>query len=106
MSKETIYREDAIKAVRSTVAQYVPFLNGINMTLPLECETALRSVPSADRPQGKWIAKTENYHSHWVCSECGSWALLEYNEQMCLSNFCPNCGAQMKGADDAEDSMR
>lgn len=56
----------------------------------------------ADRQQGEWIAKTENYHSHWVCSECGSWALLEYNEQMCLSNFCPNCGARMKGADDAD----
>ena len=53
-----------------------------------------------DRPQGEWIAKTESYHSLWVCSECGSWALLEYNEQMCLSNFCPNCGAYMKGADD------
>ena len=39
-------------------------------------------------------------HSHWVCSECGAWALLDYNEQMCLSNFCPNCGADMKGADD------
>lgn len=52
------------------------------------------------RPQGEWIAKTENYHSHWVCSECGSWALLEYNDQMCLSNFCPDCGARMKGADD------
>lgn len=54
----------------------------------------------ADAPQGEWIAKTENYHSHWVCSECGSWALLEYNDQMCLSNFCPNCGCRMKGADD------
>ena len=49
---------------------------------------------------GEWIAKTENCHSHWVCSKCGAWALLEYNEQMCLSNFCPNCGARMKGADD------
>lgn len=46
--------------------------------------------------RGEWIAKTENYHSHWVCSECGSWALLEYNEQMCLSSFCPNCGAKMR----------
>ena len=46
--------------------------------------------------RGEWIAKTENCHSHWVCSECGAWALLEYNEQMCLSNFCPNCGADMR----------
>ena len=63
---------------------------------------SFNAIPSADRPQGEWIAKTENYHSHWVCSECGAWALLEYNEQMCLSKFCPNCGARMKGADDAD----
>ena len=57
--------------------------------------------PSVVEPkQGEWIAKTENYHSHWECSECGGWALLEYNEQMCLSKYCPDCGARMKGADD------
>ena len=54
----------------------------------------------SDYQHGKWIAKTEDCHSHWVCSECGAWALLEYNEQMCLSNFCPNCGADMRGKDD------
>ena len=48
-----------------------------------------------DRPKGKWIAKTVNSHSYWICSECGSWALLDYHEQMCLSDFCPNCGAKM-----------
>ena len=57
------------------------------------------AVEIADRPHGEWIAKTENYHSYWACSECGAGALLEYNEQMCLSHYCPNCGAKMKGAD-------
>jgi len=99
--KDTIYREDAIKAVRSTVAQYVPFLNEINMTLPLECETALRSVPSADRPQGEWF-KDEN--GDYRCSECGG-----CEEQFIYgtenwyglgeSKFCPSCGARMRGAD-------
>lgn len=105
MRKETIYREDAIKAFRSTVAQYVPFLNGINMTLPLECETALRSVPSADRPRAEWIGKTEGFHSHWCCSSCGAWALLEYDEQMCLSKYCPSCGAIMTNADNALNAL-
>ena len=65
----------------------------------LECMDELMGM-IADRPQGGGIAKTENYHSHWVCSECGAWALLDFNEQMFLSNFCPDCGAKMKGADD------
>ena len=47
MSEDLIKRSDAIRAIRSTAAQYVPFLNGVNETLPIECEIALRSVPSA-----------------------------------------------------------
>ncbi len=60
----------------------------------------IQGMEAADRPRAEWIGKTEGFHSHWCCSSCGAWALLEYNEQMCLSNFCPNCGARMKGADD------
>ena len=58
------------------------------------------AMPTVEPKCGEWIAKTENYHSHWVCSKCGAWALLEYNEQMCLSNFCPNCGADMRERED------
>ena len=103
MSKETIYREDAIKALRSTVAQYVPFLNGINMTLPLECETALRSVPSADRPSGEWIFVESKISDRKLkkCSVCG----LGY-VSLKPDNYCPNCGAKMKGADDETNLCR
>lgn len=97
MSKETIYREDAIKAVEELPNAYNGWSDAYDKAYII---STLEEVPKADRPQGKWIAKTENYHSHWVCSECGGWALLEYNEQMCLSNYCPNCGCRMKGADD------
>lgn len=38
------------------------------------------------RPQGKWIIEHDWVH----CSSCG-------HEQNYPSNFCPNCGAQMKG---------
>ena len=106
--KDIIYREDAIKAYRSTVAQYVPFLNGINMTLPLECETALKSVPSADRPQGEWIRDRywsrgvgmgEEYGFFYKCSMCEY--EVEDGYTRCGFNFCPYCGADMrKGVDD------
>lgn len=83
MNDDLIKREDAIKAVRSTVAQYVPFLNGINMTLPLECETALRSVPSADRPQGEWITDDDGDKK---CSNCGEYAPLSKERVMLIDS--------------------
>lgn len=99
MTKETIYREDAIKAVRSTVAQYVPFLNGINMTLPLECETALRSVPSTDRPRAEWKHLKGD---EWLCSNCGYVVWTEGSWEHPLErgkDYCEHCGAKMKGGD-------
>lgn len=47
---------------------------------------------NADRPQGKWILFPMGY---LVCSVCGS---HHSNSKPC--NYCDNCGARMKGADD------
>lgn len=49
-----------------------------------------------NRPQGKWI---HDYHfglelPEHMCSVCGEW---EYSDSE--SNYCPNCGAKMKGVD-------
>lgn len=50
------------------------------------------AVEVADRPQGEWIS---NHDGYWVCSECGLRVLI-----YAKGNYCPNCGARMKGADD------
>ena len=34
--------------------------------------------------------------SGWTCSECGEYALVSKGTQK-ISNYCPNCGAKMKG---------
>ena len=54
----------------------------------------------ADRLQGEWIDTGKDPdHSHpltaiWYrCSECGDGTNTK-------TNYCPNCGARMKGADD------
>ena len=87
---------------------------------------AIEAIPSADRPQGKWIPATwqdencpERLKRH-KCSECGQRAeqilvrtelvdnyycnkaepITEYTHKEQLSKYCPNCGARMKGADD------
>ena len=108
--KDTIYREDAIGACAyETIECY-------------EARKAIRALPSADRPsavdlssvystayksgyekgkadrpQGEWIERpSEDWISirRWYCSECGEWQTYG------MTNFCPNCGARMKGADD------
>lgn len=97
MSKDTIYREDAIKAInlRARIPHDVASAHYASMAINAIC-----SVPSADRPQGKWIEHewAEEVEglliSNYECSECHSW-------ERSASNYCPNCGADMrKGADD------
>lgn len=47
------------------------------------------AVEIADRPQGEWIKDDD-----WCkCSVCGN----TFDE---LTDFCPSCGARMKGVDD------
>ena len=51
------------------------------------------------RPKRKWIECRSS--DHWKCDECGHPAPLESRDCEWLSNFCPNCGADMRkgGAD-------
>ena len=61
-------------------------------------EKIIEAIPSADRPQGKWIFRREFVEdtpfTGYRCSNCNYW------KGMGAWNFCPNCGARMKGADD------
>ena len=56
----------------------------------------------ADRPQGEWIYIDEpiigNPYGRYKCSKCNL-------EEPFESDFCPNCGAKMKGADDDIDNV-
>lgn len=62
-------------------------------------EREIKAIPSADRPQGKWKDRTYGgriLHPWWEsceCSQCEEWGSGAWN-------YCPNCGARMKGADD------
>jgi len=104
MSDDLIRRSDAIKAITNHCENecYYRVDNWCPQCQREEFEEAIKAVPSADRPSGEWRATTEKFYSDWRCSQCGASALLDNVEQMCLSNFCPNCGAKMKGADDED----
>lgn len=58
-----------------------------------EVRDAFNAIPAADvRPvkRGKWI-DTDNYYQRWKCSVCGC------HTRDAAPNFCPNCGADMRG---------
>ena len=86
MMSDLIRREDAMK-----VAFLYPFFSNALME-------EIKSIPSADRPQGEWFKDDDGT---FICSACGS----GYKDQPTLMGkplfkWCPLCGAKMKGADD------
>ena len=59
------------------------------------CITVLDAQPTVEpeRKTGEWI--TQMFGSWAECSECHEL----YDIPISLSNFCPNCGADMRGED-------
>lgn len=89
MSKDIIYREDAINSIyklKKTVIKHkdLSYRDGL-----FDALEAVQDLPSADRPQGEWIEMYRNGFGNmiYMCSKC--------NFQVQRSNFCPNCGARM-----------
>ena len=88
MSNDLIRRSDAIEALNREKSDW-----NCDYNVPIDnCIKRLNKVKSADRPQGEWVS---NHDGSWNCSECGLRVLI-----YAKGNFCPNCGARMKGADD------
>ena len=53
---------------------------------------------SADRPKGEW--KWSESDVSWMCGRCG--CVFEEIDWRPDYNFCPNCGADMRGEEDCE----
>ena len=67
-------------------------------------EGAIFNLPSAqpERKKGKWIEEDDGWDGvYWRCSECdGAFCLVDGTPKENEYNFCPNCGADMRGEDD------
>ena len=101
MSEDLIKRSDAIEAIHNYWKKRLDTLPKADIQQTdkiLEHNKILcnfvNAIPSADRPQGEWIDRSGGIEGAWnYCSVCGEQAIDLYD-------FCPNCGAKMKGADD------
>lgn len=86
-----IKRDDAIKLACSDCEPYSCDKNCALMQI-------LKMTPAADvveRKHGKWLDVTtlDNEFICWVCSECRHGTDFVYEPY----NYCPNCGADMRG---------
>ena len=96
---DLISRQDAIDEVINLWAEK-PFGN----PALVEIKDCIEALPSAERKRGEWIETSSG--DHWKCSRCNYRAGFWFDEEnSCewsmdvsewLSNFCPNCGAEMK----------
>ena len=85
---DLIKRQDAIAAC----------LNGF-CDCVCDCVDEIEKLPPAQKT-GKWIHDGKDFpHGlDWIhCSVCGK---LGINVPADLTNYCPNCGAYMKGEED------
>lgn len=83
---ELIDKQDAIKAIDDVLMedeQYKVWLKlGINNLKPVDAQPVRH---------GKWIGKSTGGEYFDCCSECG------YVEFDAPNNYCPRCGAKMRG---------
>ena len=99
-STDCISRQAAIDSIRK---EYGGIKNA-NMDgdfLADELEFILSKVPSAqpERKKGRWIKTGQSFvfpekFRNYSCSECG------YDVDKTKLNYCPNCGAEMRGEQD------
>ena len=92
-------------------------LKSLPSAQPEKCEDCLNFIkarlliPQPERKKGKWIKMSDADGIYWACSECGEDIprVPHYNPQFDLfprlesiekTNFCPNCGADMRGEQD------
>lgn len=62
----------------------------------------IEDFPTEERPHGEWIDLSDGWQEGtFRCSSCQmEFVLLEGTPEDNEYNFCPNCGARMKGGDE------
>lgn len=105
---DLISRQDAIDAISTwdkfgidNRGRIVRWYEGLEPYVHLrDVVIAIEHLPSAQK-KGKWIRKDDETCYWYECSECGCSPPKDTYKQEWLSDFCPNCGADMRKGDEA-----
>lgn len=68
-----------------------------------EAEDYVSDLPTIEANEGEWVGEADGYwngeliYDVWYCPFCDH--CIEEDEQELLPNYCPNCGADMRGAE-------
>lgn len=99
MNKDLIKREDAIKAIKQWRDNDGSLFDvGLNQAI-----REIKRLPSADRPQGEWKPFDLKWgRSIYACSACEEAIAVPcgWSGGKPIYDYCPMCGARMKGVDD------
>ena len=76
---------------------------GLLLRLPEQKSAEIVNTPTIEAEpvrHGEWLPD-ENFSLNRICSSCKKkiWVPTNYDGEI-LFNYCPNCGAKMKGAND------
>ena len=102
MSKDTVYRQDAIDALGE---RPMVWTDDDQYTLGERNQydrdrLAIETLPSAEKV-GEWIEVENKWGGLEIrCSECGAQVPRDGWGNAMQCNYCPNCGARMKGEGD------
>lgn len=92
---DLISRQDAIKTVIRMCAPICDW--ELEKKAYTDCVIdEINSLPSAEPKTGEWVWSDED--ASWMCGACC--CVFEEIDWKPNYNFCPHCGARMKGADD------
>ena len=94
---DLISRHDAISAVVNTSIPYCTFGRKSREynALKRDAVYAIKALPSEEKAHGEWVLDGGTP----ICSVCHKepcWSSEGYD----FTDFCPNCGAKMKGGED------
>ncbi len=103
-----IYLDDAIDAIEMLLEQSEDDEHDKtwNDAIRGSINAIKHHVPSAQPEQqelGKWIDQDDGAYYPVECSECRKIPLFDVDGDYMLSNFCPNCGADMRGEEHEND---
>lgn len=98
---ELIDREATVKQICKMGEMVGGHDRDVAISIALFVQDDKSAFPTVEeRPHGEWV-KDINMDKATVCSECGEEAWYkEYCGWVTKSNFCPNCGADMRAGDE------